>query len=244
MPRLLLWAFLGGVLLNLMPTVLALLVAEAARAARRPEAGCASGPRRRPRASRRLLGSAALALAAHRAGLPAGWGAQLQEPAVAALLAVASALLALNLWGLVEFPLAPAGSPRRARDGTCWPAFHRAARPGLAPADAPGAARLCLRPRAGGGLRRSSPWSASGWRSPTCSSPWPRPRRGRCPRPAPWMPALREGLGFLAGGGTLWLLYALSRQVSPEGLAWIELALLGMALLAWLRHRRTAARVR
>jgi thiol:disulfide interchange protein DsbD len=63
--------------------------------------------------------------------------------------------------------------------------------------------------------------------------------------PGAWLPRLREGLGFLAGGSTLWLLYALSRRVSPEGLAWIELALLGMSLLAWLRSRegtRPAAR--
>ncbi len=58
--------------------------------------------------------------------------------------------------------------------------------------------------------------------------------------PGAWLPRLREGLGFLAGGGTLWLLYALSRRVSPEGLAWIELALLGMSLLAWLRSREGA----
>jgi suppressor for copper-sensitivity B len=59
--------------------------------------------------------------------------------------------------------------------------------------------------------------------------------------PAPG-PRLREGLGFLAGAGAFWLLYAMSRQVSAEGVAWIELALLGMALLAWLRHRQDGRR--
>jgi DsbC/DsbD-like thiol-disulfide interchange protein len=49
----------------------------------------------------------------------------------------------------------------------------------------------------------------------------------------------RQGLGFLAAAGTLLLLYALSRSVRSEGLAAVELSLLGMALLAWLR--RTAA---
>jgi thiol:disulfide interchange protein len=67
----------------------------------------------------------------------------------------------------------------------------------------------------------------------------------RLPAPGAWLGRLREGLGFLAGASTLWLLYALSRQVSSEGLAFIELALLGMGLLAWLRARqgtRAAAR--
>jgi DsbC/DsbD-like thiol-disulfide interchange protein len=45
----------------------------------------------------------------------------------------------------------------------------------------------------------------------------------------------REALGFLAAGVTLALLYLLSRSVRPEGLAAIELALLGMSLFAWLR---------
>jgi len=62
------------------------------------------------------------------------------------------------------------------------------------------------------------------------------------PAPGRWLPRLREGLGFLAGASTFWLLYALSRQVSPEGLAGIELALLGLALAAWLRAREGAGR--
>ena len=51
----------------------------------------------------------------------------------------------------------------------------------------------------------------------------------------------REALGFLTLLLTLGLLYALSLEVSPEGLAGTELALLAMGLLAWLwrRTRRT-----
>jgi len=65
------------------------------------------------------------------------------------------------------------------------------------------------------------------------------------PGPAPgaaWLPRLREGLGFLAGAGAFWVLYSLSRQVSAEGIAFIELALLAMSLLAWLRHREGSGR--
>jgi suppressor for copper-sensitivity B len=47
----------------------------------------------------------------------------------------------------------------------------------------------------------------------------------------------REALGFAALAAVLGLLYALSRQVSFEGLAWIELTLLGMSLCAWLRRK-------
>lgn len=51
-------------------------------------------------------------------------------------------------------------------------------------------------------------------------------------------PAVRETLGFIALAAALGLLYALSLEVSPEGLAGIELALLAMGLLAWLRRTR------
>ncbi len=79
-------------------------------------------------------------------------------------------------------------------------------------------------------------------RCPISSSSWLPERPARLPEPGAWLPRLREGLGFLAGTGTFWLLYALSRQVRPEGLAWIELALLGLALFAWLRSREGVGR--
>jgi DsbC/DsbD-like thiol-disulfide interchange protein len=51
-----------------------------------------------------------------------------------------------------------------------------------------------------------------------------------------------QALGFVAGAATVGLLYALSRQILPESLAIVELALLAMALLAWLRHRNQLTR--
>jgi suppressor for copper-sensitivity B len=54
----------------------------------------------------------------------------------------------------------------------------------------------------------------------------------------------REALGFAALAAVLGLLYALSRQVSFEGLAWIELTLLAMSLCAWLRHRASRRALR
>jgi DsbC/DsbD-like thiol-disulfide interchange protein len=48
---------------------------------------------------------------------------------------------------------------------------------------------------------------------------------------------IRMLLGFLAAAATVGLLYLLSRQIRPEGLAAVELALLAMGLCAWLRRR-------
>lgn len=51
-----------------------------------------------------------------------------------------------------------------------------------------------------------------------------------------------QSLGFVAGAATVGLLYALSRQIQPERLAVVELALLVLALFAWLRHRNQLKR--
>ena len=67
-----------------------------------------------------------------------------------------------------------------------------------------------------------------------------RPAAGGGPaaRPAPGADRLRrEAAGFLALLLTVGLLYALSLEISPEGLAGVELVLLAMGLLAWLRRR-------
>jgi len=58
---------------------------------------------------------------------------------------------------------------------------------------------------------------------------------GERPRRSPARKARQESAGFLAAAGTLGFLYALSRGVRTEALAGVELALLGMAFLAWLR---------
>ncbi len=52
----------------------------------------------------------------------------------------------------------------------------------------------------------------------------------------PDKPTGRGVAGFLAALVTLGSLYLLSRSVAAEGLAGVELALLGMALFAWLRR--------
>jgi suppressor for copper-sensitivity B len=244
-PRLLLRAFLGGALMNLAPTVLALLIA-AVFSLRLPGTGL-RGTGLREMAAAAVTGVvggcwaiAGLALLGRRAGLAADWPSLLQEPAVGALLATAAALLALNLWGLLEFPLpaagaARAGTGRHLLAGLCtvplalaWPVPLLQEPIGFAFARGP-AATCAVFAMVGFGLAL-----------PYLLLTLVPGLAGRLPVPGAWLPRLREGLGFLAGGSTLWLLYALSRRVSPEGLAWIELALLGMSLLAWLRSREGA----
>jgi DsbC/DsbD-like thiol-disulfide interchange protein len=237
LPRLLLRAFLGGLLMCLTPAVLALLTAELF-SLRLPGTGVREGA---AAAATGAVGGcwavAAIALLGRRAGLPARWPDLLQEPAVGALLVVAAMLLALNLWGFLEIPL-PSARAERAGTGRhllaglftvplaiAWPIPLLEEPVGFAFARGP-AAVTALFAVIGFGL--AFPYLLI-LLAPALAR--------RVPAPGAWLPRLREGLGFLAGGSALWLLYALSRRVSPVGLACIELALLGMGLLAWLRAR-------
>jgi suppressor for copper-sensitivity B len=239
---LLVWAFLGGVLLNLTPTVLALLLGEAF-ALRSSEAGAREGA---AAAATGAVGAcwilAAQALFGQRPGVTTGWGAMFQEPPVGALVVVLSAVLTLNLWGLLEAPLAPTAS---VSTGT---GRHLLA--GLFAAPLALAWPLPVLQEPIGYAFGREPVVVSAVYSVVglgLALPYlvvvlvPAVVR-RLPAPGPWVGRLREGLGFLAGASVLWVLYGLSRQVSPEGLAWMELALLAMGLLAWLRAREGTGR--
>jgi DsbC/DsbD-like thiol-disulfide interchange protein len=235
--RFLLRAFLGGLLLCLMPTVLALLAGEVLLL-RLPGAGVREGA---AAAATGVVGGcwavAAIALLGSRVGLPSNGPDLLQEPTAGALLAIAAMLLALNLWGLLEIPL-PRADGERAGTGRhllaglftvplaiAWPLPLLQEPIGFAFARGPAAVCAAF---AVLGLGLAFPYLLI-LLAPALA--------GRVPTPGAWLPRLREGLGFLAGGSALWLLYVLSSRVSPEGLAWIELTLLGMGLLAWLRSR-------
>lgn len=248
--RLLLSAFLGGALLNLMPPVLALLLAElfVLRAGERGKVreGAAA-------AATGIVGAAwlvaLLAVAAHRSGLPAGWGTQLQEPVLVAFLAVLSALVALNLWGVVEVPLvSPDSAGSIGTSGTgrhllaglvamplalAWPVPQLREPVSYALGRGPATVTAVF---AVAGFGLALPYLLLAV-VPALLRTFPIPASA-----GGWLPRVREGLGFLAGAGAFWVLYALSHQVSAEGIAFIELTLLAMSLLAWLRHREGGGR--
>ena len=253
-PRLLLWAFLGGALMNLAPTVLALLLAGGLLAASpRDRAARSEGA---AAAVTGVVGGcwavAGLALLARRAGLAADWpspapGARGRRPA-------------RDRRGAARpQPVGPAGVPpprRRRRAGaapaaTCSPASPpcRWRSPGPCPCSSEPIGRR-LRTRAGGGLRRLR----GGRLRPRPPLPAPHPGAGRGPPapvvprrdPGPGCPACARGSASSPEGARSGCSSSSPAQVSPEGLAAIELALLGMSLLAWLRARqgtRPAARL-
>ena len=238
----LLKAFLGGLLLALSPAALALLAGELgelrrsgdAKAARRGALTAAAGT---------LLGAqgvAALA-AARPAGRPFEWGAQSQEPVVAALLAVLAVLLALNFWGIVGLPLRARGAAGPAGPaGPAAPWRHLLAGllvPLLAlvwPVPLLGTALGNVLAAGTGAALAGFAALGLGLAVP-CLAVAAAPRLLR-PAPAAGTGAGAALAGFAAAASLLWLFYALSGSVSAEGLAFVQVALLGMALCAWLRR--------
>jgi len=237
-----LWLVLvAGLLLNLAPSVLALRLAQWS-------GGGPGGGRRGATAEAAgtlvaVAGAAALAPLAGHPPLDGSWGPPIANPAVSALLAVLTLALALDLWGMVGLPLAgPHAAPgrkdltllrRRAVTGAWAALLALAWTPpwlGLALAASELPARLAAAALLALGV--ALPGFVFAW--------WRRRRELRAgagaAEPAP-RAALQQALGFLAAAGVVWLLHLLARRVGREALAGVELALLGLALCAWLGHR-------
>jgi thiol:disulfide interchange protein/DsbC/DsbD-like thiol-disulfide interchange protein len=231
----LLGAFLGGLILNLMPCVLPVLAIKALHlarpdtpaTARRQEGwGYAAGVM----LSMLALGGTVMAIKA--GGQQLGWGFQLQSPLVVSGLALLFTLIALNLWGWISLDrLMPASLGGLSSRHRGWDAF-------LAGVLAVAVATPCTAPFMGAsiGLALGLPgWQGlsifaalgAGLALPLLMiihlpglSHW-------LPRPGPWMITLRQGLGFPMLGTVVWLLWVLGLQVGVEGSS----ALLGLLLL-------------
>lgn len=239
----LLFAVLGGLILNLMPCVFPILAMKAAalaasahdaRRARRDGLAFLAGVL----ATFLLLAGALLALRA--AGEAVGWGFQLQSPPVTAGLALLMLAVALNLSGVfhVGAGLQGAGSGPLARLPGGLGAFFTGALAVVvaAPCTAPfmafalGAALVMPWPLAlmvflGLGLGLALPFVAVSL-SPRLLA--------RLPRPGPWMDRLKGLLAFPMYATALWLAWVFSRQTGAEALGLLFVAGVLLALGAWL----------
>ena len=238
-----LFALLGGLILNLMPCVFPILAMKAAALTR--SAHDAAHARRDGFAflagvlvTFLILAGALLALRA--AGQAAGWGFQLQSPAVIAGLALLMLAVGLNLSGVfhVGAGLQGVGSGPLARLGGTAAAFLTGvlavvvAAPCTAPfmAFALGAALLMPWPMALAvflmlGLGLALPYVLISL-SPGLLA--------RLPRPGPWMERLKGLLAFPMYGAALWLAWVFSRQTGADALGLLFGAGLALALAGWL----------
>ncbi|WP_313334154.1 thioredoxin family protein [Sphingobium yanoikuyae] len=228
-------AFLGGLILNLMPCVFPIISLKAFGLVR--QGGDPHHMRREGVAffAGTLLAMLALAgiLIALRAGGQAvGWGFQLQSPLVVGLLMLTLLGAALNLTGLFEIGigLQRIGQNLDGRDGLIGAALTGAlavvvATPCAGPFMAGAIGFALIQPP----LAALAIFAALavGVAAPFTILSFSPGLARRLPRPGPWMTVLKQALAFPMLGAAAWLLWVFSLQTGSAGLA----LLLGCALL-------------
>ncbi|MCS6996414.1 MAG: thioredoxin family protein [Casimicrobiaceae bacterium] len=242
----LLFAFLGGMILNLMPCVFPVLSLKILSFAQHhgDQAGAAAAMRRHGLyyAAGVVLSFLALAgvlLAIKAAGSAVGWGFQLQEPTVVWTLAAIFFVIGLNLLGAFEVgQLAPSTllSYTAKHPGVDAFATGVLAVVAASPCTAPfmGAALgFALTQSAGTALAVFAALGA-GMALPYVLLAWFPAWLDRLPRPGPWMVTLKQALAFPMFLAVVWLLWVLAQQVGVDSGAVALLGLVGIALGAWL----------
>ncbi|HNM64066.1 MAG TPA: protein-disulfide reductase DsbD family protein [Accumulibacter sp.] len=235
-------AFLGGLLLNVMPCVLPVLAIKALGFVR--EAG--ANPRRRLAHglsyaagivfSFLVLASTLLLLRAGGAAL--GWGFQLQSPLLVALLAYLMLLVGLNLSGVFTLGAGLIGVGQSLGAGS-----------GLGSTFATGVlavvvASPCTAPfmgtALGFALTRPAGEALAVFAALAAGFALPllllsvSPALLRClPKPGPWMKRLQQALAFPLYGTAAWLLWVLSQQTGASAFGAALAGLVVLALAAW-----------
>ena len=236
----LLGAFVGGLILNLMPCVFPVLAIKMVGfvQVKDPAARLRSGAAYTAGVVLSFLALGGLLLVLRAAGEQLGWGFQLQSPAVVAGLALLFTLLGLNLAGLFEFgqllPSRLAGLQAKsptvndflsgvlatAIASPCTAPFMGASlglAVGLPPVQA-------LAVFAAIGLGMALPYALA--------SALPAVARVM-PRPGPWMVGFRQLMAFPMFATVVWLVWVLGQQSGIDGAGALLGLLVLLALLVW-----------
>ncbi len=242
--RVLLLAFAGGLILNVMPCVFPVLAMKAAaltRGTSRPVAGAAAYAL----GTMATFCAVALALLALRAGGSlAGWGFQFQAPAFVAAACWLMFAVGLNLSGVFAVGGSGAGQGLTGRGGLlgqfatgalavlvaspCTAPFMAAAvAAGLA---APGWLTLAVFACMGAGL--ALPYVA------VAATPG---LRRALPRPGRWMELLRQALAFPMYATAAWLAWVVSREAGPDGVLATAVGLVLVGFAAWVARSAQSA---
>jgi thiol:disulfide interchange protein len=242
LPVLLLFAILGGVILNLMPCVFPVLSIKAMglveQAKKHPAAVRAKGLAFAAGVISSMLCLAGTLLALRAGGEQVGWGFQLQSPLFVTLLVYLLLAVGLNLSGVFEIGGGLAGIGDGLTRGESFRASFftgvlttLVATPCTAPymAVAAGAAlsqpafiALCIFAALGFGL--ALPFLLLSF------APW---LRRALPKPGAWMDTLKQFFAFPIYASAAWLLWVLAQQTSPFGLGAALAGAILIALAAW-----------
>ena len=235
-------AFLGGLILNLMPCVFPVLAMKAASFA--GHGGEAAGARRQGLAFGAgvlitFLTLAGLLIALRGAGAQLGWGFQLQDPPVVAGLALLMLAVALNLSGLFEIgtSLQGVGSGLASRGGLAGAFFTGVlAVVVAAPCTAP-----FMGPAVGWALTQT-PAAAMvvflglgiGFALPFVAVAFTPALLNRLPRPGAWMETFKKALAFPMYATVAWLVWVLTVQAGADAVPRIFGAGIVLAMGAWI----------
>ncbi|RPE01221.1 cytochrome C biogenesis protein [Candidatus Pantoea deserta] len=235
-------AFLGGLILNLMPCVFPVISLKALSLLRhhdKPAYARAEGLAFLLGVLVTMLALVAVLLLARAGGASVGWGFQLQSPLVIALLILVMLASALNLCGLFEvgLTLQRVGEVGSNRGGLAGSALTGAlaiivATPCSAPFMASAVGYALTQPPLVSSVIFTA--LALGFAAPfTLISFFPLLAR-RLPAPGAWMNTLKQGLAFPMLGAVGWLIWVLERQAGSAALAAILGCCLLLSFAAWL----------
>ena len=236
----LLGAFVGGLILNLMPCVFPVLAIKMVSFVQIKERAdrLRSGTAYTAGVVFSFLALGALLLGLRAAGEQLGWGFQLQSPAVVAALAALFTLLGLNLAGLFEFgQLLPSRLASLQAKNPTIDAF-------LSGVLATAVASPCTAPFMGASLglalglpavQALSVFGAIGLGMAlpyALASAVPAVARAM-PRPGVWMLGFRQLMAFPMFATVVWLVWVLGQQSGIDGAGALLGLLVLLALLAW-----------
>ena len=236
-------AFLGGLILNLMPCVFPVLAMKAVSVAALggKARGHASGPAAAYTAG--VVASfdavAFLLLALRAGGAEVGWGFQFQSPGFVAVMAGVLFAVGLNLSGVFALggPIG-AGQALAARGGWVGSFFTGflavlVATPCTAPfmgvaitAGLAGSAGMTLAVFTALGLGLAAPY--------VLLSTVPAVARA-LPRPGQWMVVLRQALAFPMYGAAAWLTWVLAQEAGPDGVLAASVGFLCIGVAGWMK---------
>ena len=246
----LLFAFGGGLLLNLMPCVfpiLSLKVLGFAGHAHSRRALVGGGIAYSAGVVLSFVALAALLIALRSGGEQIGWGFQLQSPGFVAALAVLFTLIALNLAGLFEFGSVLPGQAAAMR------LRHPMADSFLTGVLAVAVASPCTAPFMGAALGLAFTLPAAqallvfavlgaGMALPYLAmSAWPGLARAM-PRPGAWMATFKTVMAFPMLATVVWLVWVLGQQTGIDGATALLAVLLALAFALWGWGRVDSAR--
>ena len=243
LPIMLLLAFAGGLILNVMPCVLPVIALKIL--------GFVNQSKEEPRRVRQLgvvyglgvlvsfLALAGLAIGAQRAGGLANWGDAFRNPQFQILMTILMTLIALNLFGVFEITVSGralgAASALSARPGFSGAFFNGVLATLLAtPCTAPflGAALAFAFTQSplvtmlvflAAGLGLACPFVVLCW----------EPRLLRLvPKPGAWMERFKIAMGFPMLATAVWLMWVCASREDDE--LWLGLFLVVLALAAWV----------